>query len=109
TCSATKIDAITPTPWHRFLGNPPAAHKTFRQRLERAAIEPRESSACAGVKELFSTQMMTVSAQQLVQIGTANQPQGDPSGKPARLLTLGCKVNQYETQYVRELLFANGY
>lgn len=53
--------------------------------------------------------MMTVSAQQLVQIGTANQPQGDPSGKPARLLTLGCKVNQYETQYVRELLFANGY
>lgn len=28
---------------------------------------------------------------------------------PARLVTLGCKVNQYETEYVRELLFANGY
>lgn len=30
---------------------------------------------------------------------------------PGRLktVTLGCKVNQYETQYVRELLFANGY
>src|SRR5882762_10094663 len=25
------------------------------------------------------------------------------------LLTLGCKVNQYETQYVKELLEANGY
>jgi threonylcarbamoyladenosine tRNA methylthiotransferase MtaB len=30
-------------------------------------------------------------------------------GIPATLLTLGCKVNQYETQYVRELLHANGY
>lgn len=28
---------------------------------------------------------------------------------PARLATLGCKVNQYETQYVRDLLSANGY
>lgn len=28
---------------------------------------------------------------------------------PARLVTLGCKVNQYETEYVRELLLANGY
>src|ERR1700724_4812132 len=27
----------------------------------------------------------------------------------ARLLTLGCKVNQYETQYVKEMLEANGY
>jgi threonylcarbamoyladenosine tRNA methylthiotransferase MtaB len=26
-----------------------------------------------------------------------------------RLLTLGCKVNQYETQYVKEMLEANGY
>src|ERR671927_163366 len=26
-----------------------------------------------------------------------------------RLLTLGCKVNQYETQYVKEALEANGY
>lgn len=26
-----------------------------------------------------------------------------------RLLTLGCKVNQYETQYVKELLEVNGY
>src|SRR3989442_14823035 len=26
-----------------------------------------------------------------------------------RLLTLGCKVNQYETQHVKELLEANGY
>jgi threonylcarbamoyladenosine tRNA methylthiotransferase MtaB len=27
----------------------------------------------------------------------------------ARLVTLGCKVNQYETQYVKELLELNGY
>jgi threonylcarbamoyladenosine tRNA methylthiotransferase MtaB len=27
----------------------------------------------------------------------------------ARLVTLGCKVNQYETQYVKELLEVNGY
>src|SRR6516225_9631229 len=26
-----------------------------------------------------------------------------------RLVTLGCKVNQYETQYVKEALQANGY
>src|SRR5215475_11837394 len=26
-----------------------------------------------------------------------------------RLVTLGCKVNQYETQHVKELLEANGY
>jgi threonylcarbamoyladenosine tRNA methylthiotransferase MtaB len=29
--------------------------------------------------------------------------------KTCRLLTLGCKVNQYETQYVKEALEANGY
>ncbi len=29
--------------------------------------------------------------------------------RTARLVTLGCKVNQYETQYVRELLEHNGY
>lgn len=28
---------------------------------------------------------------------------------PVRLATLGCKVNQYETEYARELLLANGY
>lgn len=28
---------------------------------------------------------------------------------PARFVTLGCKVNQYETEYLRELLLANGY
>ena len=33
----------------------------------------------------------------------------DENGTPVRLLTLGCKVNQYETEYVRELLGANGY
>src|SRR4051794_27413830 len=27
----------------------------------------------------------------------------------ARLVTLGCKVNQYETQYVKELLEHNGW
>ena len=31
------------------------------------------------------------------------------SPRTVRLLTLGCKVNQYETQYVKELLEANGY
>jgi threonylcarbamoyladenosine tRNA methylthiotransferase MtaB len=31
------------------------------------------------------------------------------SRRTCRLLTLGCKVNQYETQYVKELLEANGY
>jgi threonylcarbamoyladenosine tRNA methylthiotransferase MtaB len=29
--------------------------------------------------------------------------------RTCRLLTLGCKVNQYETQYVREMLELNGY
>jgi threonylcarbamoyladenosine tRNA methylthiotransferase MtaB len=29
--------------------------------------------------------------------------------RTCRLVTLGCKVNQYETQYVKELLEANGY
>src|SRR5438445_11905669 len=29
--------------------------------------------------------------------------------RTVRLVTLGCKVNQYETQYVKELLEANGY
>src|SRR5262249_61068385 len=29
--------------------------------------------------------------------------------RPCRLLTLGCKVNQYETQYVKEALEASGY
>lgn len=29
--------------------------------------------------------------------------------RTCRLVTLGCKVNQYETQYVKEILEANGY
>ena len=29
--------------------------------------------------------------------------------RTVRLITLGCKVNQYETQYVKEALEANGY
>src|SRR6516225_9734078 len=29
--------------------------------------------------------------------------------RTCRLVTLGCKVNQYETQYVKELLEASGY
>jgi threonylcarbamoyladenosine tRNA methylthiotransferase MtaB len=29
--------------------------------------------------------------------------------RTVRLVTLGCKVNQYETQHVKELLEANGY
>src|SRR5438067_917791 len=29
--------------------------------------------------------------------------------RTCRLLTLGCKVNQYETQYVKEMLEASGY
>src|SRR5688572_16394604 len=33
----------------------------------------------------------------------------DPNAIPAKFVTLGCKVNQYEAQYVRELLHANGY
>jgi threonylcarbamoyladenosine tRNA methylthiotransferase MtaB len=31
------------------------------------------------------------------------------SARTVRLATLGCKVNQYETQYVKELLEVNGY
>src|SRR5437879_681099 len=31
------------------------------------------------------------------------------SVRTCRLVTLGCKVNQYETQYVKEVLEANGY
>jgi threonylcarbamoyladenosine tRNA methylthiotransferase MtaB len=37
------------------------------------------------------------------------QHESTPTGRTCRLLTLGCKVNQYETQYVKELLEANGY
>src|SRR5229473_1193571 len=29
--------------------------------------------------------------------------------RTCRLVTLGCKVNQYETQYVKEMLEVNGY
>src|SRR5438105_9235328 len=29
--------------------------------------------------------------------------------RTCRLVTLGCKVNQYETQHAREMLEANGY
>jgi len=32
-----------------------------------------------------------------------------PASRTCRLATLGCKVNQYETQYVKEALEANGY
>src|SRR5207248_2759525 len=32
-----------------------------------------------------------------------------PVTRTCRLLTLGCKVNQYETQYVKEALEASGY
>lgn len=32
-----------------------------------------------------------------------------PTRRTCRLVTLGCKVNQYETQYVREMLQQNGY
>jgi threonylcarbamoyladenosine tRNA methylthiotransferase MtaB len=32
-----------------------------------------------------------------------------PPARTCRLVTLGCKVNQYETQYVKEMLEANGY
>lgn len=31
------------------------------------------------------------------------------ASRTCRLMTLGCKVNQYETQYVKEMLEANGY
>jgi threonylcarbamoyladenosine tRNA methylthiotransferase MtaB len=34
---------------------------------------------------------------------------GPGPAKTCRLVTLGCKVNQYETQYVKEALEANGY
>src|SRR6516162_5876126 len=32
-----------------------------------------------------------------------------PPARTCRLVTLGCKVNQYETQYVKEMLQASGY
>ena len=31
------------------------------------------------------------------------------ASRTCRLVTLGCKVNQYETQYVKETLEINGY
>jgi threonylcarbamoyladenosine tRNA methylthiotransferase MtaB len=34
---------------------------------------------------------------------------GTSGARTCRLATLGCKVNQYETQYVKEVLEANGY
>src|SRR5579862_6661708 len=38
-----------------------------------------------------------------------NQPYANPPTRTCRLTTLGCKVNQYETQYVKEALQLNGY
>lgn len=40
---------------------------------------------------------------------TAPNSRGSSSGKSCRLVTLGCKVNQYETQLVREALIKNGF
>jgi threonylcarbamoyladenosine tRNA methylthiotransferase MtaB len=42
---------------------------------------------------------------------TVTKPDVEPAPKlrTCRLVTLGCKVNQYETQYVQETLEANGY
>ena len=39
------------------------------------------------------------------------KPTAEPAlkSRTCRLVTLGCKVNQYETQYAKELLEANGY
>src|SRR5437762_3855997 len=38
-----------------------------------------------------------------------NEPAAALATRTCRLVTLGCKVNQYETQYVKEALEANGY
>src|SRR5262245_59453475 len=40
---------------------------------------------------------------------THDAPVPMTSSRTCRLVTLGCKVNQYETQYVKEALEANGY
>src|SRR5262249_18315841 len=42
-------------------------------------------------------------------ITTQHSALSPPKRGTCRLLTLGCKVNQYETQYVKEMLEANGY
>src|SRR5947208_400914 len=38
-----------------------------------------------------------------------NEALATPHLRRCRLVTLGCKVNQYETQYVKEALELNGY
>src|SRR5437773_774823 len=38
-----------------------------------------------------------------------NEPAAALATRTCRLVTLGCKVNQYETQYVKEALEINGY
>src|SRR5256886_10678518 len=38
-----------------------------------------------------------------------NEPAATPAARTCRLVTLGCKVNQYETRYVKEALELNGY
>ena len=43
------------------------------------------------------------------EVGAATCTAGRDDALPVQLSTLGCKVNQYETDYVRELLLANGY
>jgi len=42
---------------------------------------------------------------------TSTEPRTEfsPSARTCRLVTLGCKVNQYETQLVKETLLQNGY
>lgn len=42
-------------------------------------------------------------------MGLMNPSAPNSSAPSFRVATLGCKVNQYETQYVRDLLLANGY
>jgi threonylcarbamoyladenosine tRNA methylthiotransferase MtaB len=54
------------------------------------------------------TQTLAVAEQPLRDM-SALQPNAPAAALPARLVTLGCKVNQYETEYVRALLFENGY
>ena len=40
---------------------------------------------------------------------TLNQLPSNQANKTCQLVTLGCKVNQYETQLVKEALEKNGY
>lgn len=65
------------------------------------------SAGCGEGAEEVCTE--SSAAAPVLQTSAWDSPQAETQGKTCRLVTLGCKVNQYETQLVLEALRKNGY